>query len=268
MNDIAGKERMPLEVVDQSIGESKTNQSPDIYYIVLDAYGRSDILSQRFDYDNSHFLATLEDLGFYVAQCGQSNYSGTDLSLPSSLNFNYLEEIIEDFSLENKEQANLAELTKKSAVIGFLEKKGYTTIGFETGFDFTQLYDADIYYTAPRTGINSFESLLLRSSFALVLDDAGFFARYRFTIHESKRNMILSHLERLSEEVPAVPSPKFVFVHLLIPHQPFVFGAKGELSVVSKQTHNDATYYSDEDYIQGYRNQAMYISNKLGLETY
>jgi hypothetical protein len=59
--------------------------APDIYYIILDAYGRADTLQSLFDYDNSEFLDFLEAKGFYVADCAQSNYSQTILSLSSSL---------------------------------------------------------------------------------------------------------------------------------------------------------------------------------------
>ena len=36
---------------------------PDIYYIVLDAYGRDDTLSQYFLMDNTIFLSSLENTG-------------------------------------------------------------------------------------------------------------------------------------------------------------------------------------------------------------
>jgi len=62
---------------------------PDIYYIILDGYSRDDYLLEYFDYDNSPFLTWLTEQGFYVAQCSQSNYAQTRLSLASSLNMDY-----------------------------------------------------------------------------------------------------------------------------------------------------------------------------------
>ncbi|NLW85787.1 MAG: hypothetical protein GXY38_02835, partial [Planctomycetes bacterium] len=47
---------------------------PDIYFIVLDGYGRSDVLKERFGFDNSAFLAELADRGFGVYQNARSNY--------------------------------------------------------------------------------------------------------------------------------------------------------------------------------------------------
>lgn len=57
---------------------------PDIYYFVLDSYPRSDVIREKFNYDNSVFVDQLKTLGFFVADCSQSNYSSTTYSLSSS----------------------------------------------------------------------------------------------------------------------------------------------------------------------------------------
>jgi hypothetical protein len=59
---------------------------PDVYYIVLDGYGRADVLSSIFNYDNSEFIEFLKEKGFYVGERSHSNYIETYLSLTSSLN--------------------------------------------------------------------------------------------------------------------------------------------------------------------------------------
>ncbi len=68
---------------------------PDIYYIILDGYGRSDVLADLYGIDNTDFLRFLEQRGFYVAADARSNYSKTILSLASALNMQYLDEIVE-----------------------------------------------------------------------------------------------------------------------------------------------------------------------------
>ena len=37
------------------------NEPPDIYYIILDGYGRADVLKNEYGYDNSDFLNALRD---------------------------------------------------------------------------------------------------------------------------------------------------------------------------------------------------------------
>ncbi|NIM93570.1 MAG: hypothetical protein GTO18_07650, partial [Anaerolineales bacterium] len=68
--------------------------APDIYYIILDAYAREDTLKEVYDYDNSTFVNALEDRGFYVVDQSRSNYSYTSLSIASSLNMDYVENLI------------------------------------------------------------------------------------------------------------------------------------------------------------------------------
>lgn len=59
---------------------------PDIYYIVLDGYGRADVLEELYGHDNGPFLDGLRDRGFYVADEAYSNYAVTPLSLAGTLN--------------------------------------------------------------------------------------------------------------------------------------------------------------------------------------
>jgi len=68
---------------------NKNDIFPDIYYIILDQYPRYDVLEEKYGFDNSEFNNHLTELGFYIADRSFSNYSLTELSLASSLNFQY-----------------------------------------------------------------------------------------------------------------------------------------------------------------------------------
>ena len=68
-------------------------EPPDIYYLVLDAYSRADVLKEVYHHDNSPFLEALKKKGFYVAHASQSNYAHTAKSLASTLNLNYLSDL-------------------------------------------------------------------------------------------------------------------------------------------------------------------------------
>ena len=52
---------------------------------------RADNLKVVYGFDNTAFIKDLSQRGFYVANCSQSNYAYTELSLASSLNANYLD---------------------------------------------------------------------------------------------------------------------------------------------------------------------------------
>ena len=77
------------QVIQQENLPPSTENLPDIYYIILDGYPRQDALLQYFDFDNQYFIDQLEEIGFSIPTCSQSNFAMTILSLSSSLNMNY-----------------------------------------------------------------------------------------------------------------------------------------------------------------------------------
>ncbi len=245
--------------------------APDIYYIIPDSYERDDYLLSEYGYDNQPFLDSLEEMGFYVAKCSQSNYISTDLSLPSSLNMNYLEALGDEFQPERTEKHGLLALMKKSRVQREFEALGYSVVAFETGFIITQLDDADYYYELPKEGslaqlfglggVNGFEAMLIQSSGARVLTDAGTATGILTAIlpdldrpRSIYRDRTLYVLDQLApDQVPSLRGPKFVFVHLISPHFPYVIGRNGEF-VDREISHGDR---------EAYINQLTYLNKRL-----
>jgi hypothetical protein len=244
------------------VGKPDTGPLRDVYYIILDAYGRSDILLDLFGYDNSAFLGRLEKLGFYVVDCAQSNYSKTDLSLSSSLNMQYVTALDSTLTPDNTDRVPLWNLIKDNQVKLLFQELGYRVLAFETGFDFTHLNHVDVLYSPERKGFNEFEILYVRTTLARLLDDAGLLERFEYKPEDRKRELILFDLETL-QEIPSTPGPKFVFAHLVIPHQPFVFGPNGESFVIPEKVHKGNTYYTNRDYALGYANQVAFISDRI-----
>lgn len=245
--------------------------APDIYLIILDAYGRQDTLWDYFSYDNQAFINQLEETGFFVAVCSQSNYSVTEFSIASMLNMEYLEQ-----PGGSRSQSDIEELINRSTVRQAFEKLGYQSIAFESGYGLTEVKNADIYYSSNLRpglsnylgGINAFEALLLRTSIGFLL-----FERFDTlpdniktmlsTAYAEHRNRILYTFESL-EQVPQTDSLKFVFAHILAPHNPFVFGADGQLVVRSTPfTLNHDPESSDPQlYALGYTDQLTYINTR------
>ena len=120
---------------------------PNIYLIVVDAYARNDILSQVYDFDNSNFTDFLTRSGFFVANLSSSNYSKTDLSLPTLLNMDYIENLVEPGTLNPDSKFGPADsLFLDNRVFRLLKTVGYTTISFSSGYPSTELKSADIYF--------------------------------------------------------------------------------------------------------------------------
>jgi hypothetical protein len=239
-----------------------SSDSPDVYFFILDQYARSDILADYFNYDNSAFLEGLEELGFYVASCGHSNYPYTTASLAATLNFNYVPELGQDFRPENPSYLPMQQAIKSSRVQAAFRQLGYQVIAFETGYGFTELESTDIFYELSSPKLNGFEALLLRSSALLLPADFGLLDRYILADDARKRERVLFVLDQL-KEVPALPGKKFVFVHLVMPHPPFVFGPNGEEWIIPPYYENGEAGWKKEDFRRGYRNQAIYISTRI-----
>jgi len=199
-------------------------EKPDVYYIILDAYGRQDVLYNQLKYDNSQFLNALRERGFYIADCSQSNYGYTEFSLPSSLNYDYLENL---GVIAHKDRVALL---KHGAVRSFFESNRYQTAAFPTGWNITEWNDADLYidYEHPVTALTEFEALIVDTTILRVADDINLFEQN--TADVSRKDLrqlrVFSLLDNI-KELPRVDANLLVFAHIVVPHPPYSFDAEG-----------------------------------------
>lgn len=235
---------------------------PDIYYIIPDSYGREDLLRETFNYDDSYFTRALKEMGFYVAACSQSNYNRTDISLASSLNMEYLQNLDEEYSPGKTGLGTLRASITRSTLRVELERAGYMTVAFATGFSWSEITDADVYLapSGASSGINGFETLLLRTTLVRSLDELGWINLDQLDgeLYRQRTQFILDNMDDLAR----MPGPKFVFIHIISPHPPFVYEPNGSPTDPSLFFGSDHNYTADT-YRQGYTNQAAYISRQL-----
>lgn len=238
------------------------DERPDIYYIVLDGYGETEILSRLFGFDNRDFLAGLEANGFYVARRSLANYSQTHLSLASSLNFTYLDELAGQLGSDSSDRRPLAELIRGNRLMATLRAHGYAIHAFESGWAATQIRAADRYLT-PGVGFTDFQNAVLNlTPLPMSLRWLGW-----MDLYELHRRRVRFALDKLAE-LPALPGPKFVFAHIISPHPPFVLDERGEpLTPDRPFMFQDGDHYlasaSRAEYLQGYAGQARFISRRI-----
>ena len=234
---------------------------PDIYYLILDGYARSDVMKDLFDFDNSLFLDRLERLGFFVARGSTANYCQTPLSLSSSLNFEYLDNLLKGLG---SDMTTLREVIGRNNLVATLRSLGYTFISFSTGFEPTDHPDADL-YLSPYPQFSEFHSLLIDRTplwpFLFRDGDRDLFAQSR-----DRTLFTLDHLAKIAAD----PRPTLTSVHIVCPHPPFLFGENGEdTSQRDKRFHvTDGVKFQaiglePHAYIQGYRDQAVYITRRI-----
>ncbi len=228
---------------------------PDFYLIILDGHTRSDVLRERFDYDNSEFIEQLTELGFYVSSCSQSNYASTKLSLISAFFADYAENLVVD--------GDVIPPLRSSTLIRTLDSLGYTTITyanrsqghFDLGEDiFLSRNQLALGKLDLRGGVSEFERMLIDTSFlrfayeteVIPGFDSDTLTEWEWLEHYYQTYFILDELEN----IPSIPGPKFVVAHLMVPHPPSIFSP-------------DGTFHIDSNPIRGYRSNVAFIDNRL-----
>ncbi len=248
-----------------TVPESET--PPDIYYIILDSYTRADALETTYAFDNSVFLDTLVQMGFYVADCSRSNYAITSSSLASTLNLNYLDVLIPDRDTTDTDRTPVYTLDRHSLVWQELGKLEYTRVAFESGYWQTSLDDAEIYYTAPLQNLNGFEVMLLRTTAGRILLDAQTLSDAAQSDRGSLeyRDHILRERYKLQtlSTVVQLPSPKFIFAHLIVPHDPFIFRPDGSVETDVRFYATSGKPIDEEHYKLGYVQQVQFINSRI-----
>jgi hypothetical protein len=221
---------------------------PDVYFIILDGYARSDVLQQELGLDNSEFLQGLRQQGFYVADCSMSNYASTEQSLATTLNMEYLEEMLARVPDGKWAEDYFAPWIQHSQVRRFFESLSYRTVSFYTGYYWAQWIDSTYFMSDPRLEIISQESTTPEIGFLATPFEKAYTGTtlllslieiYQELIPVPKpevtflngitgeRAIVLFPLNNL-QDIAKLEGPKFVFLHLLLPHPPYVFGPNGE----------------------------------------
>jgi hypothetical protein len=242
--------------LDHTVSLEAPPSSPDIYYIILDTYPRTDLLKSDYGYDNSWFIRSLQEMGFYVAECSQSNYAGTTKAVPSALNLDYIQNLSDTFTPDETELLYLFKMLQDNAVRESLSNAGYKTVAFASGFYWAEWRDADIFIAPPDGPVTEFETVVLSSSYARLLDDLGIvnFDNIHAERFRERTRLVLKSFDRLVD----IPGPKFIFVHVLVPHPPNAFDENGNPVAPDQVEPN-----------KGFANQVAFISKAIlpGLQT-
>ncbi|MDH4156858.1 MAG: hypothetical protein OEW00_06240 [candidate division Zixibacteria bacterium] len=257
---VAGRSSVALDRPEIAVTGDSPDKLPNIYYIVVDGYARHDILKEIFHYDNSEFLEHLRDKGFFVADSSYANYTQTMQTLASSLNMNFLH-ALGKFDKTTKDRLPLIKLFRDNVLFKTLRERGYTLVNFVSGFDMTELDDADITLN-PAGSPSEFQGLLLLTT---PLPYIMHGLKSPFDLH---RDRVLKTLEKLPHITEAEP-PYFVFAHIVSPHPPFLFDQEGNTHERSRRyDHGDGSHYirdggNTREYLVGYHNQVKVVTGLL-----
>ncbi len=233
----------------------------DIYYIILDAYSRQDVLLDRLGVDNSEFIAALRSRGFFVADCANSNYGETLSSMLSSLNYSYIE------PGNPADSPNMLDL-KNNKIRAALKAYGYQFVSSRAFSSETDINNADIYLnyrtdqgmkdTMAQAQFAEFylETTLLRTAFELYrMDPVRYDILPGWLFVSNNKDDVLGYASYwyyqtrymfdTLEEFPQKDGNYLIYAHINTPHGPYVFDRNGNF----RYTYNpkdDAPYYIDQ----------------------
>jgi hypothetical protein len=216
--------------LDRPIEGPETAPEPrrDIYLIVLDEYANSDVLRERFGYDNRPFEDSLRAIGFHVPRLVRSNYFHTLLSLPSLLNSSHLVALERDLGARANHPRLPDYLLEHNRVVRYLKDRGYEYVFFPSHWwpSTAVSPEADVVYR-PFRGFDLMRALnggeLERRVRGLTI--LSYFDRSHWWEAEHERRT----LDGVADLAGTGTRPRFAFAHILKPHNPYVFGRDCEV---------------------------------------
>ena len=219
-----------------------TGHKPDIYYLIFDRYTSLDVL-EDLGYDNSGFIGELESRGFLVPKT-YANYTGSMVSLSSSLNMSYL-------GPRYMDEKSLNTLLEGNVVLQALQDVGY--YGIHVGSWWRPTAN-NRYADENRT----YTSLLEPNEFSLVFWRTTLLYYLKVTHDwlglDTTRNFTAYQFGTL-KTIPAMEEPTYTFAHILVPHDPWVFNRDG--------SEPSAEESASRTYVEKYIEQLIYANGRI-----
>jgi hypothetical protein len=240
-------------------GRLQPARLPDIYFIVLDGYARQDVLRRYYAHDNAPFLSALRGRDFQVSTQASANYEWTFLSLASTLNMGYVQDLFaEQVGPGSVSRAFVYDRIRDNETARFLRAQGYEIVHVRS--------------TWGATSVNPYadrevrcESSVYTSEFMRAVGEASWLGAFHSKAGVDLARCNLANFEAL-EQLTASGQPRFVFAHFVLPHHPYLFDRNGRVlrnAVVSNQFEFQKRLWEDRD---SYRAQLEFVNRRV-LET-
>ncbi|SVE12719.1 uncharacterized protein METZ01_LOCUS465573, partial [marine metagenome] len=244
-----------------SLSEEKP---PDVYYLIVDEYGRNDALLEYNNFDNSEFTNFLTQKGFHVAKNSFSNYPTSVHSITSTMNMRYINFLSDEVGEKARIYKPLNEKTygllPNNQVIKNFKDMGYKMINFNTfATHGHELPLADL-------GLCDRGANLLDNKLFDTISRTTIFGYFVERLWEDEmRKSTMCSFEKFSSVEENFEEPVFVFAHVPMPHPPYIFGPNGEpitpgtpLLLTANPEHRVSGWDEKQQYIQ-----QVQFSNKM-----
>jgi len=219
------------EPLDEKAAVHKQNDNSlmkrSVYYLIFDRYAANHTLNRNYDFDNEAFLNFLLSKGFYVATNSYANYTKTAHSLASSLNMQYLDHLSKDLGGGSEDWKPLHRMIKDFKVWRVLKHLGYSYIHLGSWWGGTRKneFANEVYSIDPNS---EFVNLYFKNTVLLL--NREFISKSKDFMggndYDRQCRRVIYKFKKLNE-LAERKGRFFVFAHMLIPHDPFVFNEQG-----------------------------------------
>jgi hypothetical protein len=236
----------------QAAAATASGRRPDIYFLIFDRYGSADALQTRFGI-TSDLYDWLRGQGFHVPASSHANYRATDFSLAATLNMQFLDDLTARIGRDSGDRTPARAMIQDHAVGQFLKAQGYRYYQLGSWFGPTHsiaIADENIAFGET----SEFESVLRDTTILPALDrvlgngEAEDTPTTAIADDEAPppdqafRDRVVDGTRFELRQLPRIataPGPKFVFGHILLPHDPYVFRADGTVISESESRSTD-----------------------------
>lgn len=220
------------EVPEQVVGIKQGDEYPNVYYFILDEHIRSDYLYKNTGEDLSEFEQSLAGLGFNISGSSYSSATQTVFSVPNYLSF-------DNNFLEEEEHPNYYAIRNNLPLFRLMKEAGYS-ISATSGLSFiTKSQYVDV---AVRQSVTQDEW-----DIGFVALENAIPALFTGTSYEQARQRYHQIFSDFEELYLSQEQPVFTFVHLNLPHQPFIFKADGTAASFGDATNKlDKSVYLEQ----------------------
>lgn len=233
--------RITLSAIDSAVSKEQTTDNytwipcdschkPPVYLVLLDSYFGSAGMKEFFGYDNGVFDGFLQQQGFRLLKNTHSNYNYTLYSMCSMLNMQYMDvpatPVIEDYYTYKKGVDGIF----SNAVVKRFKNEGYQVVNY-SNFDIAGIpagYESGL--LPDKIKLLNRQTMYYQAEkfLPLFLARSGWAPQLKWEIANSfvinNERMMASALADTRQKTS---KPVFTYLHLMLPHSPFVYDSLG-----------------------------------------
>lgn len=258
LSKIQNVQAAQTNLVQATDGTAQTKR-PDVYFIILDESVGFDAIREYWNYTKvDEFEDFLTNKGFFIANDSRSKTYNTLIEMSSRLNY-------EDWSTKEVESAqDYFQAISNNKVMKRFKQLGYTTVVLdqvraENGYITKPPIQADFNFSSSEDtasqslSFDQFSQLVFNNTMLRPVFESLKQADPAIIQH---RKDVLYFFDKIGS-LEEVPSPKFIYGHVLLTHVPTIFDPNGNML--------DSKYFYDWNY---YLDSYIFEINKVtGLIT-